>query len=365
MDLWLPAYLRQRDWQPPAGKVVDLLLCICDHFEPFHDTDKRGAMERMRLWNETYPKQIEPFRDADGCRPRHTFFYPIEQYDEDVVNSLAELANKCGGEVEMHLHHKDDTEAGLRAAIAKGKADYLRHGFLAKDQDGRVVYAFVHGNWALDNSHPEGKNCGVSNELDILRETGCYADFTMPSAPDPTQTRTINQVYYAEDKLTPKSHDSGIPARVLAAGEQRPKNGLLLIQGPLGLNWECRKFGFLPRIENADLTGANPPRPDRLRIWLRQGVHVAGRPEWLFIKLHTHGAVPRNSKMILGEPMRHFHEALLAQYNDGAKFRVHYVTAREMVNILHAAEEGKEGNPGAYRDYRYLRVESSFMQPAT
>jgi hypothetical protein len=33
--------------------------------------------------------------------------------------------------------------------------------------------------------------------------------------------------------------------------------------------------------------------------------------------------------------------------------RLHYVTAREMVNIIHAAEDGRDGNPGAYRDYRY------------
>ena len=33
--------------------------------------------------------------------------------------------------------------------------------------------------------------------------------------------------------------------------------------------------------------------------------------------------------------------------------RLHYVTAREMVNILHAAEDGHSGDPGKFRDYRY------------
>lgn len=356
MDIWLPAYLRQRNWRPPEGKVVDLMLCICDHFEPFHDADKQGAMARMQQWNEIYPKSIDPFRDADDCRPRHSFFYPIEQYDEDVVSSLAQLAEKSGGEVELHLHHKDDTEEGLRTALEQGKTDFLRHGFLSEDDQGQVVYGFVHGNWALDNSHPEGKNCGVNNELDVLRGTGCYADFTMPSSPDPTQTRIINKLYYAKDTPAPKSHDAGTPARVLAQGESRPKDSLLLVQGPLGLNWEQRKFGILPRLENADLTGVNPPRMDRLKVWMRQGIHVEGRPEWLFIKLHTHGANPRNSKTFLGEPIRRFHQELLAQYNDETHFRVHYVTARELVNIVHAAEDGMTGNPGSYRDYRYRRI---------
>jgi hypothetical protein len=364
INLWLPAYLRQRAWQPPAGKVVDLMVAVCDHFEPFHATDKAGAIARMNLWNDAYPKLISKFRDADGCHPRHTFFYPIEQYDEDILNSLAELVKKSGGEAELHLHHKDDTPEGLRSALEQGKADFLKHGLLSRDAQGRVVYGFVHGNWALDNSHPEGKNCGVNEELSTLKASGCFADFTMPSAPDPTQTRIINQLYYAADTPRPKSHDQGVRAHVHANGGQAVRDdSLLLIQGPLGLNWEKRKFGFLPRLENADLTGANPPRLDRLRVWLKQGIHVAGRPEWLFIKLHSHGAVPRNSSMLLGDPMARFHQALLASHNDGAHYRVHYVTAREMVNILHAAEDGMTGNPGQYRDYRYRLVSGRTFNP--
>jgi hypothetical protein len=32
---------------------------------------------------------------------------------------------------------------------------------------------------------------------------------------------------------------------------------------------------------------------------------------------------------------------------------VHFVTAREMVNIALAACDGNSGNPGQYRDYRF------------
>jgi hypothetical protein len=48
--------------------------------------------------------------------------------------------------------------------------------------------------------------------------------------------------------------------------------------------------------------------------------------------------------------MRRFHEGL-----SGGAGRVHYVTAREMVNLLHAAEAGRAGDPGEYRDFRYVR----------
>jgi len=361
MNLWLPAYLRQRAWKKPEGRVVDILIAVCDHFEPFHRTDKTGAMARMKSWNETFPKAIDMYRDADGCRPRHSFFYPIEQYDEDVLKSLETLCHCSGGEVEIHLHHHDDSESGLRDKLNQGKADFAKHGFLSKDPKGQAVYGFIHGNWVLDNSHPEGLNCGVSNELTVLQDTGCYADFTMPSAPHPAQTRTINQIYYAKDTPQPKSHDSGTVAAVNISRQEQFKAGnhLLLVQGPLGLNWSRRKWGFLPRIENADLTGANPPTLGRLQIWMRQGIRVSGQPDWLFIKLHTHGAVERNSDMLLGKAMQEFHRTLLSQFNDGQRYRVHYVSAREMVNIIHAAEDGKTGDPGAYRDYLYPSPPSS------
>lgn len=355
MNLWLPAYLRQPAWKPAEGQVTDLLISVCDHFEPYHDTDKAGALERMQLWLEAYPKMTSAFRDADGCSPKHSFFYPIEQYDAEVFGVLEKICQRTQSEVEVHFHHHDDTEAGLRTALAQGKKDYQQHGMLSHDAAGNAYYGFIHGNWALDNSHPEGRNCGVNNELSVLADTGCFADFTMPSAPHPTQTRTVNQIYYAQDTAAPKSHEYGVRAKVGRTEKRSAKDHLLLIQGPLGLNWERRKFGVLPRIENADLTGANPPRMDRARLWTRCGVQVEGRPEWLFIKLHTHGAIPRNSGMLLGEPMRAFHEQLLANFNDGKRYRVHYVTAREMVNIVHAAEDGKQGNPGEFRDYHYAR----------
>ena len=353
LDLWLPSYLRRRRRAKPIG-TTDILLAVCDHFEPLHDADKPTALERLCRWQREFPPLIEPFHDADGIRPRQTFFYPVEQYDPDLVRELAALCKSCDGEVELHLHHDRDTAAGLRAKLKKRKSDLARHDLLARDTAGNLRYGFIHGNWALDNSHPQGRHCGVPDELAILRETGCYADFTMPSAPDPTQTRTINSIYYATEDGRPKSHNIGERARVANDASLQPSvSRLLLVQGPLGLNWERRKFGLLPRIENGTLTGANPPRPDRLRLWLRLGIHVLGQPNWLFIKLHTHGGIPQNMATLLGEPMRRFYEYALAEYNDGVNYRLHFVTAREMVNIIHAAEDGQAGDAGRFRDYRY------------
>lgn len=325
------------------------MLCVCDHFEPFHDAGRIEALERVTRWEREFPPLSEANRDSTGQALRHTFFYPIEQYDAEALTGVARLCQATPSEAEIHLHHDNDTAEGLAAKLEEGKSRLASHGLLSTDAAGAIRFGFVHGNWALDNSHPGGARCGVRNELRVLQEAGCYADFTMPSAPHVTQTTTINSIYYATPTDRPKSHDHGCPAR---AGVANPE-GFLLVQGPLGLNWRWRKWGLLPRIENGDLTPANPPTLNRLRLWLELSVHVLGRPEWLFVKLHTHGGTPRNMAMLLGEPMRRFHAALRDFATTQTGFQFHYVTARELVNIVHAAEAGKTGNPAAYRDFRY------------
>jgi hypothetical protein len=276
MDLWLPGYFRTPIRYPRPGEVTDVILAICDHFEPLHATDRAGALERVSRWQRDYPRRVSPFRDADGRSPRHTFFYPIEQYDAEILDRLSDLCRETGSEIEVHLHHDKDTAVGLRDKLERGKEDLARHGALAMDASGRIRFAFIHGNWALGDSHPDGRHCGVPEELRILKEAGCYADFTMPSAPDRTQTRTVNQIYHATSNGHPKPHDHGVRARVGGARNSesgaphstlRTHNGeLLLVQGPLGLKWERRKFGLLPKIENGEISGTNPPTPDRLRL---------------------------------------------------------------------------------------------------
>jgi len=349
LHLWLPSYLRRhrQPWNP--NSETHLLLCVCDHFEPFHDAPRAEALVRVHRWETDFPALSDSIRDSTGHPLCHTFFHPIEQYDEEIIASLARLCRSTPCEVEIHLHHKNDTAANLAGALEKGKRDLATHGLLSTDPTGAVRFGFIHGNWALDNSHPTGAHCGVKNELRVLLEAGCYADFTMPSAPDPTQTAIINSIYYATPSDHPKSHNQGRPASVNAAPE-----GFLLVQGPLGLNWGWRKWGLLPRIENADLTPRNPPTMNRLRLWLDLNIHIENRPKWRIAKLHTHGAIPGNTDMLLGPQMRDFHQSLSHFASAHPNFHYHYVTPRELVNIIHAAESGESGNPSNYRDFLLL-----------
>ena len=317
---------------------------------------RRMALERLRNWRTGYPVLNGRFRDASGRGPRHTFFYPVEQYQQEHLEILAELCAETGSEIEVHLHHDGDTEETLRQQIERGLENLTRHGALSMDTAGRLRFGFVHGNWALANSRPDGRWCGVPNELGLLRELGCYADFTFPSAPSDTQPRSVNSIGYARESGSPRGLDHLVHAARGKTGTLREDtNHLLLIQGPLALNWGRRKWGMLPRLENADLTRANPPTPLRTRLWLSQHIHVTGQSDWIFIKLHSHGAVPANAEVLRGEAAHAFHEDFTVHLPREAGIRTHYVTAREMANLVHAAEDGHSGDPSRFLDHVYRR----------
>jgi hypothetical protein len=90
----------------------------------------------------------------------------------------------------------------------------------------------------------------------------------------------------------------------------------------------------------------------RVALWQQPAITVEGRPDWVFIKLHCHGMDPRDEAVMLGQPLRRFLEQLVSDRGAAAARRVHFVTAREMVNVILAACDGREGDPGQYRDYR-------------
>ncbi|UCF67342.1 MAG: hypothetical protein JSV80_16465 [Acidobacteriota bacterium] len=350
VHIWAPSYWR-RDWRPTepvAKKPIHLFVCLADHFEPAWLTP--GAeieTRRVDAWVTGYRALAARHRDADGRAPQHTFFYPIEEYRPQHLHKLAALCRDGLGDVEVHLHHDGDTADELREQLLSfARTLHERHGLLRENREtGQVEYGFIHGNWALDNSRRDGRWCGVDNELTVLRETGCYADFTLPSAPDETQTRKINSIYYAsDDPERPKSHDEGVDVRV----GRSPSGDLMLIQGPLMLNWRRRKWGVLPRIENGELSADNPPSADRIDLWVKCHVHVKGRPEWVFIKLHTHGAQERNFEILFGDTRHAMLDYLEQQYNDGERYRLHYVTAREMYELAKLAEEGSDVDPGTF-----------------
>lgn len=351
-DKWLLPYLASVAKRRPHGGVRHMIFCLADHFEPFRGgVSAEEARGTVRRWVSGYREAVAGHADSDGRPMPHTFFYPAEEYDEECLDTLAPLRADGLGEVEIHLHHRNDTAEHLAGALQSFSTLLRgRHRLLGRDASGRTRYAFVHGNWALGNSRPDGDWCGVNNELSVLSGTGCYADFTFPSAPSPTQPRIVNAIYRAVDTGRPRPADRGEELRAGGGSRQQSagtRRGLVLITGPLALDFGKRKWGILPRVENAEVSDANPASSRRLRLWARQSIHVRGRPEWVFVKTHCHGCASAS----LPGALAGLAGGLKAEFGDVARWRLHWVTAREMYNIVRAAEDGMTGDPGQYRDY--------------
>ncbi len=364
IHLWIGAWLkdaprrkalRERTFSGPRH----LIFATCDHYEPLHGKPSHETgRARVQRWRTDYPKLAKDLRDANGRPPRHSFFFPGEEYHREFLEPLRELVELGYGEAEVHLHHDRDTRESVREKFVETLELLARHDLVVREGEG-YRWAFIHGNWSLANGRRDGMHCGVDDELELLYELGCYADFTFPSAPDDEcQPAILNSIYYPDGDLSKKrAYEHGTAAKVGDAKRER----VLLIEGPLAMSLRRAKNPF--RVESASLQASDPPTKKRLDTWIEQGVSVRGREEWVFVKVHTHGAPEKNADVLLGDPARRFHEDLLRHYNDGTRWQTHYVTAREMFNVARAAMDGKDGSPAAYFDYEIPRSPASARAP--
>jgi hypothetical protein len=334
-----------------------LILLVANHFEPAWNEqgmmlDWPTQLARVDDWMKQARAIGRAIQDCDGTPFRHTYFYPAEQYHAPLLGKLAELQAEGLGEVEIHLHHgvdKPDSAANCRqtlesfrdALAQEHKCLSRRHGV------GPPMYAFIHGNFALANSDG-GRCCGVDSEMQILADTGCYADFTLPAAPLQSQVPRINAIYQCGRPLDQRiPHRSGPNLRVGV-----PPRLPVIFTGPLVFNWRRRLKGLpVPRIDDGALAKNYPVDLARMHRWRSSRISVRGRPEWVFIKLYCHGFFPFDQAMTIGEPIRRSLEEILEYSDRSGEYKVHFATAREAFNIAMAAVDGCSGEPGLYRDY--------------
>lgn len=354
MWIWIGSYIKQRISGRPKvsnSEAVHIIFCMVDHFEPIQQgSTEEEEKKRIQTWIGDYPKLADKHADSNGRVLQHTWFYPGEAYDPEYLNGLAYMCQNGYGEIEFHHHHHYETSEGLRKSIIDCLKKFEKHGALITNSGNSFqhTYGFIHGNMALDNSRFDDKWCGVKNELIVLKETGCYADFSYPTAPCISQTKKINSIYYTKghsDK--PKSHNTGVDVEV----GKEPSGDLMIVQGPLALSWKKRKYGIFPTIENAQIHINSPGTPDRIDRWVEQNIHIKGKTNWIFVKVSCHGAEDKNYGVLLGEKADRMYEYFEKKYRDRNGYVLHYVTARELYNIVKAAEAGMEGNPNNFRNF--------------
>lgn len=344
---WLRDHLTNHQPFDPARlrpqAPIDVMVLIVDHFEPLDRHGPRAAVASVQSWCDAYETLARRHEDADGLPPQHSWFYRAEYPNLGCIQAIGDAAFRGLGEVEFHLHHGHDTHDSFAAQLRQGLDWFNLAGAMwTAEAEPRQRFGYVAGNWALDNGAGDDSLSGCNTELLALREAGCYADFTFPALGSPAQPRKTNTIYYATDDPRPKSYDRGTDvARGVA-----PSGDLMIFQGPTVIDWRHGRF------EDGALESFAPPSPARLDAWLTANVHVRGRPDWVFVKLHTHGIQSREA--FLSPHLDALFTAMEARWNR-PPFRLHYVTAREAYNIVKAAEAGCEGDPHHYRDFAIPR----------
>ena len=328
-EIWLPAYIKDRLTTFARKPAKRVWLLFADHYEPlWNRVDEDTGAERVARWASLWPPIAAKFHDSAGRPPRYTFFYPEEEYRPRLIEPLARMASDGIADVEVHLHHDGEGQQNFVDRIS-GFTETLfsRHGLLRKHK-GKITFGFIHGLWALDNSRPDGRYCGLNNEITLLRDLGCYADFTMPSGASQTQARLINTIYWAvDDPGKPKSYDTGIP---LTPGGTATGD-LLMIPGPFGVRWAER---LMPRIEYSELCSYDPATEYRVRRWLELAPRIGND---IFLKLFTHGTQERHSKYLLEGGIEHT-LSMVTRECERAGLDLHFSTAWEMRQAVDAAE---------------------------
>ena len=293
-EIWALPYMRERCSHLLSREPVRRVwLTVCDHYEPLWGNPTfEVALQRVRLWEQHWPRIAETApRDSAGRPPCHTFFFPQEEYRPEFLQPLAKMTRLGIADVEVHIHHDGEgRENFVRRMTEFCRLLHEHHGLLRRI-NGKLSFGFIHGNWALDNSRPDGRWCGLNDEISLLRDLGCYADFTMPAGNHPAQAQMLNVIYTCtDDPLRPKSYNTGRPVDF---GSGIPGD-LLMIPGPFGLRWRER---LTPRIETGEIAGNDLPTPYRVQRWFELAPRIGND---LFIKLYTHGTQERNSSVLLG-----------------------------------------------------------------
>jgi len=329
-----------RGGQPraPSPRVPDarkhLIFTMVDHYEPGCGP---AGTRRNEDWLAAFRPIADGHRDSFGNRFRYTWFYPYEHKNEDVLVALCHMAYQGYGEVEFHWHHAPASNETFTGMLREAIAWFQRYGaMISSGPEPRTHFGFIHGNWALDNSLPI---CGVSRELQILFQHGCYADFTFSTIGTLAQPRKVNAIYYPAKGEGPKSYDDGVDAEVGVPVDDR----LMIFQGPIRFHWLSGHF------EYGAVESFAPPSPRRIHEWLDANIHVRGRPEWVFVKVYSHGSQSA-AEVLHGSLSRMLDwlEAICRQRG----VQLHYMSAREAYNVVKAAEQGLAGNPEEYRDFR-------------
>jgi hypothetical protein len=147
--------------------------------------------------------------------------------------------------------------------------------------------------------------------------------------------------------MSSQSYDRRLPLSALRDGTA----DLMIFEGPLIFSPSLNPRHLMLDLDDGDIHDAEHASPARADRWIRANVHVPERPDWVFVKLFAHGiSTPGDVEAVVGSDYEEMLSYLEREYNDGTRYVLHYITARQAYNLARAAAEGATGQPHEYLD---------------
>ncbi|MGI9327971.1 MAG: hypothetical protein ACR2PZ_22315 [Pseudomonadales bacterium] len=337
---WLASYLKQQKLRCRSAQPKHVLFLVTDHFEPPKQFGIDKSVDVVRHWCQQYKAACAGQTDSFGTCPRYSWFYRYDNPIDKNLQLLSEMVYAGYGEVEFHLHHGNDTSESFRTTINSGLSWFNRYGaMLGATPHPQPQFAYIAGNWALDNARFDASFSGVNDEIGILGEAGCYADFTFPALGERSQPTRVNQTLWVKDDGNAAAFQR---SSCLLDGAAANEADLAMIQGPLYVDW---KQGD---IEYGALEAYSGYHTDRIQRWLSAGVCADQHGEVQIIKLHTHGV--QSEKALFENGLSQLFADLKSNV-EAAGGKLHYVTARECFNIVQGLRDQPGRNPAELRGF--------------
>lgn len=323
---WLGSYLFDPAPRIHRDRPLDICFVFVDRFVPAGDP--AAQLEAVRNWQKAYGDLLEGHADSRGRCPKHTWFIEPSQLGPEAREQMAHWPERSWGEIEFLFDpSKQGGAEELRESIGR-EAELLRE--MGACPQGRFVAA--RGGAALTGGLQ-------AEEVAELLHAGCQADLSFPALGSPAQPANVNRI------LDLHTHSGEVVFDVARADNSPPAESLLLLPGPTHIGLTLGVF------DGGTIGPGDPPYIWRIYHWLAAHVHLPGRPNWVFFVIHGSTASDPSRRMLLGKPLDRLWTAMEERFKSPGH-RLHYVTAREAVNIARAAQAGRDGNPSDYRDFR-------------
>lgn len=356
--------------------VSNIIYMHADHFEP-GGCPIDVCNERLKIWTDGLKKlKIKPSLFVFPCflmdYKENKIVVRPSSITPTIMKYIKPMENN-GGDINLHIHHERWTSSSVTTepwiTLLKNKQVTDEQMLIAHIVGVKKAledvgidmssWGFVHGMWGLNAS--DKRVCNIENEIMILKEHGCFGDFTFPAG-RPRCTPEMSGIFLVPDKIGRKVYNTG---------HQLRKKGNILGQSNFLIFYPTKSYFYVSidgllinrgksayyygstldpvrYAEDANNTIGIPCPEDSLKIiqeWILTSMII---DRTMIIKTHAHsmsnvfwdfdGKIENQSPLFQANHIERMD--MLEKATDERDIKMRYLTARELNAFCHQIDKG-------------------------